>query len=886
MRKPGFLTRACIKLGLIVAVLALSSLSAAPSPRNLATAAANDATTAWRLSGTLGGAEGTDGSPIAVARDDHAATLVGLASTGNGIGHSDSYTTVDGIDVSHWQGDIDWTEVYAAGYRFAFAKASGGDDAPPQIIDDHFVSNMTEGRAAGMLMGAYHYAYPQYNDAIDEAQFFVSIAGDYITDGYLRPVLDIEECDGVATADLSDWIHIWMETVNDETGVEPILYVNSNYARNHLDSSINQYDLWIALWRCDTDTPPSQEDTGEWDDWSFWQYYGPSYCGDNSVPGIDGNVDLDVFNGDMLSLRTFVVGTISYPIVESFNVQPSSVPLGQQFTITYTVSDTGGSGLEQVELWRATDTDNDGKPDWPEGPQGYIALQLHSGQSAAGFFEDTPASTGTHWYGIHVVDNSGNWNDEQNSHTGGIPGDFGPAQVTVTEISTPTPTLTPTPTFTATPSPTPTPSPTATATPTFTATSSPTPTPSPTPVPPTPTFTATPSPTPTQSPTATATPSPTPTLTPTSTATPTPTPTATATPSPTPTPTPTETPSPTVTFPDANLEAAIREALNKPTGDITTEDMASLTSLDARQREIQDLTGLEHATNLTYLNLYLNQISDISPLASLTNLTDLWLSHNQISDISPLDSLTNLTNLGLWHNQISDISPLVSLTNLTKLDLLHNQISDISALASLTNLTQLHLSANQISDISLLASLTNLTWLWLAHNQISDISALSSLTNLTSLCLYFNLQMSDISPLAPLVKLNFLDLGIDHQISDITPLASLTNLTWLRLESNQISDISPLASLTNLTVLRADENQISDISPLASLTNLTELDLGHNHISDMSPLASLTSLTHLWLSWNQISDISPLAGLIGLQNLSLESNQVTDVSPLAGLEEL
>ena len=180
----------------------------------------------------------------------------------------------------------------------------------------------------------------------------------------------------------------------------------------------------------------------------------------------------------------------------------------------------------------------------------------------------------------------------------------------------------------------------------------------------------------------------------------------------------------TVTFADPNLEAAIRAAISKPTGDIYQADLDGLTSLDASGLAINDLTGLEHCTSLTVLHLFANQIGDISPLSGLTNLGYLSLQTNQISDISPLAGLTTLTDLYLYMNQITDISPLAGLTNLTDLRLGENQISDISPLASLTNLTTLHVLANQVSDISPLTNLTSLTDLSLRWNQISDIEPL------------------------------------------------------------------------------------------------------------------------------------------------------------------
>jgi Leucine-rich repeat (LRR) protein len=138
---------------------------------------------------------------------------------------------------------------------------------------------------------------------------------------------------------------------------------------------------------------------------------------------------------------------------------------------------------------------------------------------------------------------------------------------------------------------------------------------------------------------------------------------------------------PEFTFPDENLEAAIRDALGKPVGEkIIAVDPVGLTILVADNKGISDLSGLEHCTSLTTLKLWENQISDISPLSNLTSLTSLTLDVNQISDIAPLANLTSLTSLLLSENHIRDISPLANLTSLTLLSLGANQISDISPL--------------------------------------------------------------------------------------------------------------------------------------------------------------------------------------------------------------
>ena len=284
-----------------------------------------------------------------------------------------------------------------------------------------------------------------------------------------------------------------------------------------------------------------------------------------------------------------------------------------------------------------------------------------------------------------------------------------------------------------------------------------------------------------------------------------------------------------VDIPDANLRAVIETALRKARGaPITRAEMATLTRIDAPNKGIRNLTGLEHATNLQTLEL------------GRVRVNDEWVNSNDISNLSPLSNLTKLTSLSLSDNSISDISALSNLTNLTWLDLWENSISDISVLSNLTNLTVLFLSNNSISDISVLSNLTNLTVLFLSNNSISDISVLSNLTNLTVLFLYSN-SISDISVLSNLTNLDRLYLS-DNSISDISALSNLTNLTELYLWENSISDISALSNLTNLTVLSLSRNSISDISPLVANTGLGSgdtVDLKSN------PLSSTSINTHI-----------------------------------------
>ena len=189
-----------------------------------------------------------------------------------------------------------------------------------------------------------------------------------------------------------------------------------------------------------------------------------------------------------------------------------------------------------------------------------------------------------------------------------------------------------------------------------------------------------------------------------------------------------------VNIPDANLRAAVEQALGKESGEtITADEMATLTTLDAQASGISDLTGLEFATGLGRLSLANNEIVELSPLSGLTGLIGLFLANNRIEDVSSLLGLTAIMFMDLAKNQIVDVSPLSDMGGLRILVLANNEIEDLSPLSSLTVLSTLSLSNNRIADISPLLSLVRIYWLNLANNQIADISPLSGLSQLASL---------------------------------------------------------------------------------------------------------------------------------------------------------
>ena len=229
------------------------------------------------------------------------------------------------------------------------------------------------------------------------------------------------------------------------------------------------------------------------------------------------------------------------------------------------------------------------------------------------------------------------------------------------------------------------------------------------------------------------------------------TPVSTETPSPEePESTPVETPEPTaeptpepapkvVVFTDEVLEAKVREAMNKPSGDITLVEAEAVTELDLSIEpatslpRIMDISSLKYFTNLTTLKLAWALDSndgavDISALAGLTKLIALYMNSNGIEDISVLAGMTNMRDLKIFGNNITDISALSGMTMMEDLWMQGNQITDISALSGMTTgLYRLYLDGNQITDVTPLAGMTKLTSLKLAGNPIEDFSPLADI---------------------------------------------------------------------------------------------------------------------------------------------------------------
>jgi lysozyme len=195
--------------------------------------------------------------------------------------------SLPGIDVSHWQGTIDWAQVAASGQRFVISKASEGQN----YVDPMYAINKAEATAAGLAFTAYHFAKPDDtpNDAVLEADHFVDTA--QLAPGNLIPALDVERTGGLSQTELTDWILAWLGEVTARLGTKPMVYTSPHGWENRTGDTTAVADagytvLWVAHWGVDTPLVPANDWQGN--GWTFWQY---SDCG--TVPGITGCVDTD-----------------------------------------------------------------------------------------------------------------------------------------------------------------------------------------------------------------------------------------------------------------------------------------------------------------------------------------------------------------------------------------------------------------------------------------------------------------------------------------------------------------------------------------------------------------------------------------------------------------
>ncbi len=392
-----------------------------------------------------------------------------------------------------------------------------------------------------------------------------------------------------------------------------------------------------------------------------------------------------------------------------------------------------------------------------------------------------------------------------------------------------------------------------------------------------------------------------------------------------------------VTFPDSGLEDAVRNALQiqAPTN-IYVTNMLTLTNLDAGYRGIQNLGGLQTATNLSVLDLNGNPLSDFTALTGATSLVEfkaancqlqslsgvataksvklLEINSNSLTNLSGLAGMTNLLRLYASGNPLVDLSGVAAAANLTNLDVGFCQVTNISAITSLWHLVQFQAPWNHFWDATPLAGLTNMIYLDIGGNRgpadvsITNASFLTGMKNIRWLSLYY-LRVADLAPLTTLTTLTNLDVSWNNGPANPSVLNGLTNLTFLHATADNLSNIVFVTHMPQLKDLEVGYNSITDLSPalghsltsllvyynpitnaslVSNFPSLTRLSIGGvSGLTTLSSLTGLTNLVELWVDGNPgLGSLTPILSLTNIHHLSVNSTALTNLPAVTALYKM
>ena len=197
-----------------------------------------------------------------------------------------------GIDVSEYQGKISWSYVDTIENQyplhFVFIRATAGNDA----VDRRFKRNWEGAKKNKMIRGAYHYYRPNEN-SLEQAELFIKTVR--LQKGDLPPVLDIEKLPkNQSMTNLKKGLRRWLQAIENHYKVKPIIYTGEKYYDDFLKEEFSDYLFWIANYNF------YREEIQ--DDWLFWQFTERA-----AVPGIEGNVDVNIYNGDLQQLQFITI---------------------------------------------------------------------------------------------------------------------------------------------------------------------------------------------------------------------------------------------------------------------------------------------------------------------------------------------------------------------------------------------------------------------------------------------------------------------------------------------------------------------------------------------------------------------------------------------------
>lgn len=203
---------------------------------------------------------------------------------------------IHGIDISHYQGEIDWEQLKNAmiegcPVRFVIIKSTEGASR----LDDHFRENFNQVRDYGFIRGVYHF-WSNKSSAREQAYYFLDKV--HLTEGDLPPVLDIEHKPADKSVDdFQRDVLTWLHIVEDKYHAKPIIYTYYKFKEKYLSAPVfDDYPYWIAHYYVD-----KVQYQGKW---KFWQHTDAG-----KLPGIKGYVDFNIYNGSFYDLRKLCIGS-------------------------------------------------------------------------------------------------------------------------------------------------------------------------------------------------------------------------------------------------------------------------------------------------------------------------------------------------------------------------------------------------------------------------------------------------------------------------------------------------------------------------------------------------------------------------------------------------
>lgn len=271
---------------------------------------------------------------------------------------------IPGIDVSDYQGQVDWQAVAQSGVQFAFAKATEGTG----FVCQTFPANWAGIRAAGLVRGAYHFAQPDANQPEAEADWFLSQVGTLLPGDLLA--LDLEAGSG----DLTAWTLRWLARVAGQVGFLPLVYSGAWFLEPHFDANdatLSGHGLWLAAYSAVLPSPPLN-----WPVVAFWQYTDSA-----TIPGVTGACDASFFNGDAIHLPLY--GKPGAPAAAP-PAHPAAAPAGAPSPGDY-VSRTGDTLASIAAAWGCTPQAlQQANPQLPQSAALAAGVAIHLPQTPSG----------------------------------------------------------------------------------------------------------------------------------------------------------------------------------------------------------------------------------------------------------------------------------------------------------------------------------------------------------------------------------------------------------------------------------------------------------------------------------------------------------------------